>query len=66
MWTRTELIELRERAEIEAAVIGSSDRWKHACFCLADAADRLDAMTIRIEQGLETAIAFTPQQASAE
>ena len=66
MWTRTELIEIRERAEIEASVRGISDSWKHACLCLAVAADRLDAITDRIEQGLETAVAPIPQQASGE
>lgn len=64
MWARNELIEIRERAELEAMIIGSNEKWKHACLCLADAADRLDAMTLRIESGQETAIA-TPQQASA-
>lgn len=63
MWTRNELIEMRERAELEAAVIGNNEKWRHACLCLAAAADRLDAMTLRIEAGKESAIA-TPQPAS--
>ena len=56
MWTRNELTEIRERAELEADVVGNSDRWRQACLCLADAADRLDAMTARIEAGKEVAI----------
>lgn len=65
MWTRNELKEIRDRAELEASINGISDNWKHACLMLASAADRLDAMTDRIERGLETAIAI-PQQPSAE
>ena len=65
MWTRSELIEIRERAELEADVNGISERWLHACLCLAAAADRLDAMTDRIERGIETAIA-KPRPAIAE
>jgi hypothetical protein len=63
MWTRNELIEIRQRAEVEADVTGNSERWRCACLDLASAADRLDAMTVRIESGEEVAIA-TPQQAS--
>jgi len=63
MWTRNELIEIRERAEFEAGVIGCNEKWRHACLCFASAADRLDAMTVRIESGEEVAIA-TPQQAN--
>jgi hypothetical protein len=62
MWTRDELKEIRERAELEASIKGNSDNWKHACLMLASAADRLDTMTGRIESGLETAIAI-PQRA---
>ncbi len=57
MWTRSELKEIRDRAELEASINGNSDRWKHACLMLASATDRIDAMTDRIERGLETAIA---------
>lgn len=59
MWTRNELIEIRQRAEFEADVIGNSERWRCACLDLASAADRLDAMTVRIESGEEVAIAST-------
>lgn len=64
MWTRDELKEVRERAELEASINGCSDNWRQACLMLASAADRLDAMTDRIERGLETAIT-KPRQASA-
>lgn len=63
MWTREELKEILERAEIEANVAGNSEIWKHACINLAAAADRLDAITDRIERGLETATA-KPQRPS--
>jgi len=63
MWTREELSEIRERAALEATVVGVSEEWKHACLGLASAADRIDAMTDRIERGLQTAIA-KPQQAN--
>lgn len=55
MWTREELHEIRERAELEAKVQGNNELWRHACINLAAAADRLDAMTHRIEAGIETA-----------
>jgi hypothetical protein len=56
MWTREELTEIRERAEQEARVCGCNEQWRHACLGLAAAADRLDALTDRIERGLETAV----------
>jgi len=56
MWTRNELIEIRERAELEANVKGQTVSWTHACLNLASAADRLDSMTGRIEAGLERAV----------
>ncbi len=65
MWTREELKEMRDRAELEASINGIGDNWKHACLMLASATDRIDAMTDRIERGLETAIA-TPQRANVE
>lgn len=65
MWIREELKEIRDRAELEASISGISENWKHACLMLASAADRLDSMTDRIEQGLETAT-VKPQQAIAE
>lgn len=55
MWTRAELIEIRVRAEIEAAVQGNNEKWRHACLELASAADRLDSITYRIESDLEVA-----------
>jgi hypothetical protein len=64
MWIRDELNGIRERAELEASINGISDNWNHACLTLASAADRLDAMTDRIERGVETAIA-KPQRANA-
>ena len=51
MWIRDELKEIRDRAEHEASISGSSENWKHACLMLASAADRLDSMTDRIERG---------------
>lgn len=65
MWTRDELKETRDRAEQEAGINGTSENWKHACLMLASAADRLDAMTDRIERGLETATAKPPQANAA-
>lgn len=64
MWIRDELKEIRDRAEHEASISGSSENWKHACLMLASAADRLDSMTDRIERGMETAT-VKPQQANA-
>lgn len=52
MWTRHELIEIRERAELEALKV-NNEKWRHACLNLAVAADRLDAITIRVENGDE-------------
>jgi len=63
MWTRQELIEIRERAELEASIKGVNEKWRHACLELASAADRLDSITHRIESGLEVA---TLQQATGE
>ena len=63
MWTREELIEIRERAELEASIKGNNEKWRHACLELASAADRLDLITYRIESGLEVA---TLQQAIEE
>lgn len=57
MWTREELSEIRSRAELEASVSGNTLTWRHACLNLAAAADRLDAMTARIEAGEERAVA---------
>lgn len=51
MWTREELVEIRERAELEASIIGNNEKWRHACLELASAADRLDSITHRIEFG---------------
>lgn len=56
MWTREELSEIRSRAELEAAISGCSAPWIQACLTLASAADRLDAMTARIESGEELAV----------
>ncbi|WP_198080370.1 hypothetical protein [Acinetobacter calcoaceticus] len=52
MWTRQELKEIRERAELEA-LKGNNEKWRHACLNLAFAADRLDAITNRVEMGEE-------------
>jgi hypothetical protein len=57
MWARDELKEIRSRAELEAKVPGINPAWQHACLTLAAAADRVDAMTARIEIGEETAVA---------
>lgn len=63
MWTRQELQEIRERADLEGSIEEGNHKWRQACYELASAADRLDAMTSRIELGLEVA---TLQQASEE
>lgn len=55
MWTREELQEIRERADLEGSIDGGNHKWRQACYDLAAAADRLDAMTNRIELGLEVA-----------
>ena len=47
-FTRTELQDLRERAEILADVVPSIP-WKRAYMELADSLDRLDAMIARCE-----------------
>jgi len=56
MWTRDELIEIRKRATLEAGIKGHNAIWINACLNLAAAADRLDAITTRIEAGLERAV----------
>lgn len=56
MWTRAELIEIRKRAELEASIEGHKESWRYACLALAAAADRLDAITARIENDEETAV----------
>ncbi len=62
MWTREELTEIRERAELEASIQGNGEKWRHACLGLAAAADHLDAMTARIEAGQEVAILQHPNE----
>lgn len=62
MWTRQELKEIRERAELEGSIQGGNYKWRQACYDLAAAADRLDAMTGRIESGLETATLQQPNE----
>lgn len=62
MWSREELQEIRDRADFEGSIQGNNQKWQHACFDLASAADRLDAMTARIEQGKEVAILPRPNE----
>lgn len=62
MWAREELIEIRERAELEASIIGNNEKWRHACLELASAADRLDSIAHRIESGLEVATLQHPNE----
>ena len=62
MWTREELIEIRERTELEASIQGNNEKWRHACLALASAADRLDSITHRIESGLEVATLQHPNE----
>lgn len=64
MWTRSELIEIRNRARLESSIPGLTQEWIHSCLSLASAADRLDAITSRIEAGEETAISPKPQLAN--
>ncbi len=56
MWTRDELTEIRNRAELEASIPGLKASWVHACLDLAAAADRLDSFTSRIERGEDKAV----------
>jgi len=50
-FARAELIDLRERAAAMAELKGTNPRWVRAYLTLADAADRLDAMTERTRIG---------------
>lgn len=60
MWTKQELIDIKERAELEASIQGNNEKWRHACLGLATAADRLESITNRIELGLEVATLQPP------
>ena len=50
-WSRREMQELRELAKNMASVEGTSPDWVRAYLGLADAADRLDAMIARTQEG---------------
>ena len=51
MWTKEELFEIRDRAELEANISGHNEWWRQACLSLAASSETLAAMTARIESG---------------
>ena len=71
MWTHEELLEIRNRAELEASISHQNILWRYACLALASSASHLISLTERICQHEITAIdsyqhGFTPQQATEE
>ena len=52
-FSRDELIEIRERAEILATEKYLNEIWQRAYFALADAADHLHAMWVRATKELQ-------------
>jgi len=56
MWTREELLEIRDQAELEVGGNESNLLWRNACVSLASSADRLLSLTDRICSGELTAL----------
>ena len=50
MWTKEELFEIRDRAELEADIPSINEWWRQACLSLAASSETLAAMTARIER----------------
>lgn len=71
MWTNDELIEIRDRAELEASNDTQNLLWRCACLNLAAGASHLLSVTERICHRELTAMTpcsqgFTPQSATVE
>lgn len=62
MFSREEMIDLRERAEREALCPGLNPSWARAYLALADAADHLDAMITRCTERVD----FDPSEKKEE
>lgn len=56
MWTKEELTEIRNRAELEAGIKGQTLLWQIACINLAASASHLLEVTDRICAGEITAV----------
>ena len=56
MWTNEELVEIRDRAELEASIRNQNLLWASACLNLAASASHLLSITDRICQKELTAI----------
>ena len=48
-FTRKELQDLREKARVQSEIVGLTPSWQRAYLRVADAADHLEAMIVRIE-----------------
>jgi len=57
MWTLGELLEIRNRAELESGGNEQNLLWRHACVDLAASAERLISLTQRICHDELTALA---------
>jgi hypothetical protein len=56
MWTKEELIEIRDRAELEAESDKHNILWRNSCTTLSFAASNLLMLTDRISAGEITAL----------
>ena len=71
MWTNEELLEIQNRAELEASIPNQNSLWRFACLSLASSASHLLSLTERICRNDLTAVnvygkGFRPQQAIEE